>query len=96
MTKTTKQLIEEFSERPTFKDVCYEDFAQVIEALKEAIEIISEKDALDKQAFGNYYEKQNPLAGQWLKKHGFEESNSEAEIEDDPEAMTATIDKWMG
>lgn len=78
MTKTTKQLIEEFSERPTFKDVCYEDFAQVIEALKEAVEIMRYMPGLyhspkrteqDYQFFMEAFEKTMI----WLKKHGFEE-----------------------
>lgn len=65
MTKTTKQLIDEWDD---LKD----KINAMAEALNEAVEIISEKDSIDRQALGSYYEKQNPLAAQWLKKHGFE------------------------
>ena len=88
MTKTTKQLIEEFPGRPTFKDVCYEDFAQVIEALKEAAEIIIKMNA----DFVGEGMRESQAANIWLKKNGFEE---DSEYEDNPESQSYVVDKWV-
>ena len=64
MTKTTKQLIDEWmNRRPfSFPDITLGDIESLLEALKEAAELIK----VSAEGF-------DPPLTDWLKKNGFEE-----------------------
>lgn len=79
--KTIKQQIEEWTEEKTNRIPLDSEYAQIVlgvarydelmQALEEALEIVKDRDALDRNAFGTYYDDRNPLASQWLRKFGF-------------------------